>query len=338
MAFNRRLTSYNVLSSHLASPSYFVYCSPEYLDAEYRFKGLCTKLDRETSLKSIVCLQEVSHQWAGRLHTYFASKNYHFVTALYGPRFNGYMGVAVAIPLDKYDLCQVDITTIADTKVRPKKEIPPLWFKWIMNCVGFIKRLLCVNSEPSYWDYAYNRSNQMICVGVKCKYTNQEFVVGNYHMPCAFRTPQVMTIHCSLAAQHIQRLSRGLPCAFLGDFNIKPDSKMYQLLTTGNMDTTTEEMPLNEKGDSWSVRVEPMQSAYVCSNGSEPDFTNYSRIKDQETFVDTLDYIFLSKHWNVVDVERLPHRNEVKVDGPFPHKTEFSDHLLIAAELQLLNN
>lgn len=28
---------------------------------------------------------------AGKLHTYFAQHNYHFVTALYGNHFDGYM-------------------------------------------------------------------------------------------------------------------------------------------------------------------------------------------------------------------------------------------------------
>jgi 2',5'-phosphodiesterase len=335
MAINRRLTSYNVLSTHLADPGYFVYCKPEYLDPEYRFQGLCSKLERETSMNSIVCLQEVSHQWAGRLHTYFASKNYHFITALYGRRFNGYMGVAVAIPLDKYDLCEVDITTIADTKIRPKKPIPSFWYQWIMKCVGFFRRLFCIYTEPSYWDQSYSRSNQMICAAVKCKETNQKFVVGNYHMPCAFRTPAVMTIHCSLAAQHLQRVAKGLPFVYLGDFNIKPPSNMYKLLTTGSMEPTAEEMPVNEEGDTWSVEVEPMRSAYVCATGKEPDFTNNSRKKNDDPFVDTLDYIFISKHWRVEGVEPQSHRSEVQ--GPFPMKTEFSDHTLIAAELRLLD-
>lgn len=333
MANSRRLTSYNVLSSHLASPGYFVFCKPEYLDPDYRFNGLLSKLDHEIDSQSIVCLQEVSHQWAGRLHTYFASKRYHFITGLYGGKFNGYMGVGVAVPIDKYTLTDVNIKRIADTKVRPKKALNAFWVSWALNILGFFKNILGIKAAPSYWDYAYNRMNQMICVGIKCKQTQEEFYVGNYHMPCAFRTPQVMTIHCSLAAQYLQNIAKGKPYAFLGDFNIKPDSNMYRLLTEGKIEDTCEEMPVNEEGDSWSCNVSAMRSAYKEMCGKEPDFTNYSRIKDQEPFIDTLDYIFLSKEWKVNAVEELPHRDEVS--GPFPMKTEYSDHVLVAAEVQL---
>ena len=41
---------------------------------------------------------------------------------MYGKRFNGYMGVGIAVPLDKYDIQKADITTIADTKRFPRKE------------------------------------------------------------------------------------------------------------------------------------------------------------------------------------------------------------------------
>jgi hypothetical protein len=35
---------------------------------------------------------QVSMKWAGTLHQYFASKGYYFIHALYGTKFNGYMG------------------------------------------------------------------------------------------------------------------------------------------------------------------------------------------------------------------------------------------------------
>jgi exonuclease III len=46
-------------------------------------------LDAEISKKAVICLQEVSTLWAGALHAYFAKAGYHFVTGLYGKRFNG---------------------------------------------------------------------------------------------------------------------------------------------------------------------------------------------------------------------------------------------------------
>jgi exonuclease III len=61
------------------------------------------------SRKSIICLQEVSIDWAGELQTLFANNKYHFITGMYGKRFNGYMGVGIAVPYEKYELLGVDI-------------------------------------------------------------------------------------------------------------------------------------------------------------------------------------------------------------------------------------
>ena len=335
MSLNRRIASYNVLSNHLASSSYFIYCTPEYLDSEYRFNGLRAKLEREISEKSIVCLQEVSHQWAGRLHAFFASKNYYFVTGLYGNKFNGYMGVGVAVPLDRYELIDVDITKIVGTKSRPNIPSPSFWTQLVTKFVDFVKRLLGIPTPLSYWEYAYGRNNDMVSLGLRCKESHERFYVGNYHMPCAFHTPQVMTIHCSLAAQHLQRLSKSHPYVLAGDFNITPTSDMYKLLTQGRIDTTSSAFPVNEVGDKWSTDVHPLRSAYVIATGKEPDFTNYGHTREQkEAFVDTLDYIFLSNHWKVNAVEKLPSRSAS--GGPLPSAKEYSDHLLIAAELELL--
>ncbi len=77
-----------------------------------------------------------------------------------------------------------------------------------------------------------------------------------------------------------------------------------------------------------------MRSAYAEAGG-EPDFTNYARIKEDDPFIDTLDYIFLSEEWKVKGVKELPHRDGS--GGPFPNldKGEPSDHILIAANLEL---
>jgi endonuclease/exonuclease/phosphatase family metal-dependent hydrolase len=55
-------------------------------------------------------------------------------------------------------------------------------------------------------------------------------------MSAAFLHTAVMVTHCALSAQHIQRFAKADPCVYVGDFNIKPDSSMYQLLTQGDLD------------------------------------------------------------------------------------------------------
>lgn len=134
-----KITTYNVLSSKLGGPGYllsknsivcillnpiymfiscryYTSCRPEWLDVGYRFRKLKEKLDVHTSLSSVICLQELSLDWTAELHPYFAEKNYYLITTQYGNKFNGYMGVGIAIPLVKYALEDVNITKISDTK------------------------------------------------------------------------------------------------------------------------------------------------------------------------------------------------------------------------------
>ena len=79
-----RVASYNVLSSHLADPSHFSTLNPDHLQASNRLPVVLEKIDEEIQQESIICLQEVSYDWAGPLHTHFANRGYHFVTGLYG--------------------------------------------------------------------------------------------------------------------------------------------------------------------------------------------------------------------------------------------------------------
>ena len=95
-----KVATYNVLSSHLGGADYYTACKPGNLDAKARLERVKAKLDRQIASKAIICLQEVSTSWAGELHSYFAKAGYHFVTGLYGRRFNGYF----KLPLDLHIL------------------------------------------------------------------------------------------------------------------------------------------------------------------------------------------------------------------------------------------
>jgi mRNA deadenylase 3'-5' endonuclease subunit Ccr4 len=139
-----RITTYNVLSSHLGGANYYTACKPEYLDADYRLGMLKKKLQAEFDSKSIICLQEVSITWAGSLHSYFSANGYYFVTTMYGNKFNNYMGVGIAYPMDKFSLVDCDITRIGDTKrIKYEKKTK------IQQFLGKIKRT--VSSIASVW-------------------------------------------------------------------------------------------------------------------------------------------------------------------------------------------
>lgn len=244
-----RVVTYNVLSSHLAAPSWFTSCKPENLDQATRLTKVQNKLKPEIEQQSIICLQEVSTTWVGPLHRFFSAHGYHFITALYGNKRNGYMGVAMAVPTSKYDVKDVDITCIADTKRMPRVAYkPPTLFtnvwkaisSWVVGLMIYWK---FYKPPLDIWDNTLYRKNQMICARLEHKEQEEEFVVGTYHMPCMFELTPVMMAHCALSSQHIQKYANDLPFIYTGDFNVKPHTPEYKLLTEGKVDPSVSVSP-----------------------------------------------------------------------------------------------
>jgi endonuclease/exonuclease/phosphatase family metal-dependent hydrolase len=299
---------------------------------------------------TIFCLQEVSHDWAGSLHTFFANHQYHLVTALYGKKFNGYMGIALAYPTF-LETVSVDLCRLSDKRIggwpRPpvlEGEVNDSWSMFVFQTTSsWIQKawkllpfgIKETNAESDPWSHSEDRQNMLITLGLRFKETNAKtFWVSNYHMPCAYYAPMVMNMHVELAAKRVQTLAGTDPYILAGDWNILPTSPHYQLAISATLPKEDPSYPTPKFGVEWKPTTVPMRSAYAEYQGKEPDFTNYAKVKDDEPFIETLDYIFLSPHWSVSKVKELPNRKDV-LDGPFPNADQPSDHLLIAADLQL---
>jgi endonuclease/exonuclease/phosphatase family metal-dependent hydrolase len=352
-----RVLQYNLLSSSLAAPGYFNKCNPANLDSATRLSRILAKLDLECSASSpsrpIICLQEVSRKWEGPLHVFFEKHNYQFVTGLYGRVFNGYMGVALAYPLDAYKTEALHIDNLADEGEWPKapEEAAPPAPSPAVKAYQFLAKLatnplrflLPSPGKPEVWknddvyEAASKRSNILITATLTPLASPlKPFTISCYHMPCAFRTPQLMTLHSTLAVRHTAKLAEGKPFICAGDWNITPDSGLYRMLATGECEAAL--LPPVKHGVAFKPDIGTgVHSAYALANGREPDFTNYAQTKnDDEPFIDTLDYIFLSKcgRWRVDKVDAVVHRDDMP--GPLPNDTEPSDHVSIGADLTLL--
>lgn len=353
----------------------------------------------------IFCLQEVSHDWVGPLHTFFANRGFHMVTALYGRKFNGYMGIATAYPMNQFETLNVDIHRLSDKREGGWPR-PPLISKDESSISKRLKSVLSTLSQKlippilrtivssnnsnredqNPWERSEYRSNKFVAIRLLRKSDGEEyddskpFWIGNYHMPCAFREPAVMTIHAEMVAHRIQQLAKQSSSnnnsstgeaddyILAGDFNILPESPHYQLLTTGKFDDDPVSEVIVDEDDEhtpttnttaatssttaaapsiyppifhnveWKSNIDGMRSAYSDHQNQEPEFTNYAFVGDQEeAFVGTLDYIFLSNNWKVLDTKMLPSREDViTIDNPsFPNAEEPSDHFLISATLEL---
>ena len=352
---NVRIVSYNILSSELADPEFFTKCKPEHLDASARLPKILDKLQTEIDTSPnnspvVFCLQEVSHDWATGLHIFFAERGYHMVTGLYGKKFNGYMGIALAYPTKAFKTLKVDLVRLSEKKSKgwprkPRDPEPGVLRKYVFNPVYNPMKAAYRYYRPKKreqqdaWDYSKWRFNQFVAVKLQNRCEDEAastpFWVGNYHMPCAFRTPAVMNIHADLVGCRIQKLAGDDPYVLAGDFNILPDSPHYSLLKTGELSTDDETYPDEKYNMNWKPELKGMRSAYFEHNSKEPEFTNnaHNGAMNAESFIGTLDYIFLSDEWKVEDVKDTPKQDEL--EGVYPDAEEPSDHVVIAASLKI---
>mmetsp|Transcript_14736 Transcript_14736/g.26384 ORF Transcript_14736/g.26384 Transcript_14736/m.26384 type:complete len:395 (+) Transcript_14736:29-1213(+) len=370
-----RIATYNVLSPQLCSPGWFPFCpTPDATQPQKRLERVIAKLDEEVDKNAVLCLQEVSRSWEGELHTFFNKRSYTYIHSSYGYLFNGYMGVGVAYPNKKFDLEGCNIVRISDTKkggYKPAKsagheskgwghESKGWLFKFsrpLYALLGWFKYHILKQRKPkSLWSDVERRGNTMVMLrlrehleGASEAEQAQTFCVANYHMPCAWRTPALIGAHCAMLMQRVHKLAKGDPYVIGGDYNVKPDSPCYEILTSGKFLSAESQAEADPgtayDGDSFTVQGDkPLTSAYKAVHGSEPDFTNYAKNKtsaeDDESFIYTLDYLLYRNgdsggKINATDADKLPSRSDFEGIQSFPTSTEPSDHIKLVAEFEV---
>ncbi|CAM9786617.1 unnamed protein product [Chrysoparadoxa australica] len=340
-----RVATYNVLSSRLASPLQHPMCDPSVLQSATRMAKVQETLQEEVDRKGVICLQEVSQSWQGPLNTWFLKRGYELITGMYGSPFSGYMGVAMAWPMDEFDAIDIEVRRLSDTKRWGRKPEPGLLAKLANGAVDLVRSWVMEPKSRGFgkkqtqpvdaYAEAKGRYNQMLFARLQHRSTGKVFCVGTYHMPCAFWCPPIMVIHNALLVQHMLRLAKGDPAVLAGDFNFEPGSACYRLVTTGELSLQDPDYPTPpswEESVGWGPSLpQPMISAYSAVEGEEPAWTNWSHIGDNGEFRGTLDYLFHDKQLQPTEVRHLPERS-----GPLPSVLEPSDHVLIAASYNFL--
>lgn len=116
--------TYNVLSSHLASPGHYWRWAPEDLHPVTRLARVQAKLTSAIERRALIGLQEVSSDWAGELHVFFARHGYQSVFGLYGGASNGHMGVLLAYPTDRFMAEKVQLLHVGESLPTTPKMSP----------------------------------------------------------------------------------------------------------------------------------------------------------------------------------------------------------------------
>mmetsp|Transcript_65414 Transcript_65414/g.142613 ORF Transcript_65414/g.142613 Transcript_65414/m.142613 type:complete len:434 (-) Transcript_65414:55-1356(-) len=355
-----RVLTYNVLSPPLCTASGFPKCSAEAVSPPKRLEKLLERLDLATKDGVVIGLQEVDLSWAGKLHAFFAERDYCAVFAQYGNKFSGYMGVMLVWPRSKYEVLDVEISRLSDTApegtwLKEKggaKTLNPsgyLTTQGLREVLGCFPPAKTAESTPGAfeWRLAQARHNEVIYARLRSRTKgSKSFCVATYHMPCLFGEPEkvrVVNIHTYLLLSRLKAFSKGDAAVLLGDFNFKPGSSSYEIAASGGSLEAALSAP-NGIAETFGLKrllaKVPFEgglgSAYRQFHGQEPLFTNFAQSAGHsEPFVDTLDYIwFTPGQLSVVDCPALPASRE-EVAGPFPNEREPSDHLPLSATFRL---
>jgi len=302
-----KVASYNVLSDSYSTRTSYPACSPSDLDPTVRLSRIFKLLKRCITENSIICLQEVSTSWTASFVSFFEAHYYHFVYDLYGGKASGYMGVAIAYPRYKFSVVSVTLKRVSDLM----EERP-------------------YGVTEDIFQRAQEFANAVVFTQLKIVPDGPEFGIGTYHMPCLYGSidnMKIMALHLSFLMAYCQIVSFTKPLIVAGDFNFYPSDSTYQLVYTGSL-------PPNHP-HSVEATFQPMRSAYA-ELGGEPEYTCVS-FNNNDLKTEVLDYIFVSREWNVKQVTRPHTIAHLRTQGVrcFPSEREPSDHVMICAVLEL---
>lgn len=323
-----KIFSYNVLTPKYCNKKKFPMNNIEDLNNHIRLNKIKKLFLDQIENESIICLQEVSRDWAGVFQLLCDNNNYNFVKSLYGYPKNGYMGIVIAYP-KKYKLLDLNIRRISefiDYNVKKKN-----YCEEFIDCV--YEFISAKDAVTPIFDIAKNRYNTAIALKLQLKddENSRPFWIINYHMPCIWRNQEIMMLHAAYFKKFVEQVcSKGKDhCIVVGDFNSQPNSFPYEILVASTLigidnyfkDFNDFELPIVDM---------KLDSVYKKFYGKEPEATNYSYCDFNGPFKGTLDYIFVNNDINVLKVNEIGY-----MDSYMPNEDNPSDHIPLYCELEI---
>jgi len=346
------LITYNVLSPNFCSQEKYPRCSIDAVDPDKRLERILaqvkgfTQRRQGTRARPVLCLQEVSLSWASKLYAMFDAQGYKWISEQYSSPSSDYMGVLVAWPSEDFVLKDSLVKRVSD--LLPSQPDEDDGFLSLSVSKIFSGLVTCTSTrEKDFDEYTEaRRANRIIYTTLFHRHAKEEFVIGNYHMPCLFGSAakvRVVNMHAAAIVEELHRIAEGKPCILTGDFNFDPSTPPYRMITTGRLSRADPTCPRYFPD---GVDLPPMRSAYSERNGKEPEFTNNVFV-EAGPFTEVLDYIFLSERsataepdWDVQEVLPLPRLSDVQRENKeadagvfYPTAEQPSDHLPIGAHL-----
>ncbi len=335
------VVTWNLLSAPLSSSTSYPKTDPLHLNSKKRFSKILEQLHNYCSNNTILCLQEVSQSWIGKLHIFFSEHNYTFINSSYGNKYNDYFGVAIAYP-NTYKAKDIDIKRLTDTKNFPteKKNGKIGWmskiknfFVSIINLFVFLFRWFITKcrknreNDPKMpaLERAKWKQNNLISILLEDIETQFSFLICNYHMPCSFEEQDIMAVHVVLLGTYVNTLiGKNSSVILAGDFNSKSNEIAYQYLTTGKLpDMYKAKIP-------WDSNLE-YTFEDSCSDLSDvPTCWTVTQFFDKPLveFKGRIDYIFVRNF-----TASKSNRKVIQLTNPIPDMENPSDHIPVEVTL-----
>ena len=332
MSKKHKFYTFNILTPQYCYQEKFPNNKKEFLDNKKRFHKIKDIINEKIQEGYIIALQECNRMWESKFRVLFENNNYHMISSLYGTRKNGYMGIVIAYPRD-YELLDCKIERLSDTFYFPRRK-KISYCQRIMNCLKIIDI-----EDDSFLDDAKFRFNTLI--GIKLKYKEEVPIwVFNYHMPCAWKKPIVMIAHTILLKNYIDNVAMNFNCVLMGDFNSKPKTIQYNILTNPDkIDLLNEYYNIEDynKLETYNISLKKkisFKSVYKEFYKEEPDCTNYAFCGNNGSFRGTLDYIFVRSPSGYFKVNKVDNLNKNYYLSSYMPNLWPSDHLPIACEIE----
>lgn len=312
------IIQFNVLSSAMAK-----YIKSELSNQERLIvlKGQFTEFLKSKDYQPVFCLQECGHTEMEILHPLFSSHLYYCVCAHYStlPGRDGF-GNVIAFPTERFEMLAYHASKPSDKIKEPEGVSPDDYGKPIDRVV-----------QDNLFEECEKRDNVLQEISLRDKKTGKVFNVYNWHMPCKWYWPAILTVFSEAL---LKSIDRALPFIVCSDLNTIPDRPQYAYLTGKKVDFDKDNLPyatwqsvseLPVLHDTVSV---PDDASDVIGQSpySSKNFTTYC--DGAEKFKGVLDYVFTSEHFKCLSdgPDKFPEEFQ-------PSKTNGSDHFALKRTL-----
>lgn len=252
-----QFVTFNLLSSYLTA--HYPYVERQGITLRQRIMCMKTLLGEPIRNGAVIALQEIDHVTYQCLMPWFAANNYTIICSNYGFKFPGGMGTALAFPTTEFTITADGVVVDYPFKHIPRPPRPSIVARiaaWLLP-----KRASEYIFPPHPLSVAKTYHNALVGLKLRHNESGIDIAVFNYHMPCAWHTPTIMTAHARAVLDIINLRARDVPTVLMGDLNAGPQSPAIHTLRTNF--TTMPHHTIRETSRSMSVRKTEQWSGLI---------------------------------------------------------------------------